>query len=91
MKIAELPPNEDARIAALHALRILDTPPEQRFDRLTRLARRLFDVPIAAVSLIDANRQWFKSCAGLKDAAGLPRETSFCSHAASFTACVPFL
>lgn len=81
MKIADLPPNEDARIEALHSLHILDTPPEERFDRLTRLARRLFDVPIAVVTMIDVNRQWFKSCVGLGDAKETTREVSFCSHA----------
>ncbi len=54
--------------------------PKRRLDRLTRLARRLFDVPIALVSLVDANRQWFKSSAGL-DASETPREISFCGHA----------
>ena len=58
------PALEDERMHALHALNILDTQPEERFDRLTRLARRLFDVPIALVSLVDSNRQWFKSCQG---------------------------
>jgi len=72
--------HEEARIAALHELGILDTPPEERFDRLTRLARRLFDVPIALVSLVDSDRQWFKSRAGL-EATETPREVSFCSHA----------
>lgn len=81
MIIAELPHNEEARIEALHSLHILDTPPEERFDRLTRLARRLFDVPIAVVTLIDVNRQWFKSCVGLGDATETTREVSFCSHA----------
>ncbi|MDN7430394.1 GGDEF domain-containing protein [Burkholderia sp. AU16741] len=69
-----------ARLDTLHSLSILDTPPEERFDRLTRLARRLFDVPIALVSLVDENRQWFKSHAGL-DAAQTPRDVSFCAHA----------
>lgn len=81
MKIADLPFNEEARIEALHSLHILDTPPEERFDRLTRLARRLFDVPIAVVTLIDVNRQWFKSCVGLGDAKETTRDVSFCSHA----------
>ncbi|EJN07300.1 sensor domain-containing diguanylate cyclase [Herbaspirillum sp. YR522] len=80
MKIADIPVNESARIEALHSLHILDTAPEERFDRLTRLARRLFDVPIAVVTLIDVNRQWFKSCVGL-DASETPRDISFCSHA----------
>jgi diguanylate cyclase (GGDEF)-like protein len=81
MKIAELPANETERIDALHSLRILDTPREERFDRLTRLAKRLFDVPMAVVTMIDVNRQWFKSCVGLGDATETTREISFCSHA----------
>ncbi|WP_431822230.1 diguanylate cyclase domain-containing protein [Burkholderia sp. F1] len=80
MQIAPKPPDEAARLATLHSLDILDTPPEERFDRVTRLARRLFDVPIALVSLVDENRQWFKSRIGL-DAAETPRDVSFCAHA----------
>ncbi|ROM75644.1 GGDEF domain-containing protein [Pseudomonas brassicacearum] len=74
------PDNEAVRLKNLHSLKLLDTAPEERFDRLTRLARRLFDVPIALVSLVDANRQWFKSSAGL-DVSETPREVSFCGHA----------
>ncbi|MDE1166190.1 MAG: sensor domain-containing diguanylate cyclase [Pseudomonas sp.] len=74
------PANEAERLGTLRSLNILDTPPEERFDRLTRLARRLFGVPIALVSLVDANRQWFKSCAGL-DASETSRDISFCGHA----------
>jgi diguanylate cyclase (GGDEF)-like protein len=73
------PEDEQRRIAALHALRILDTAPEERFDRYTRLARKLFNVPIALVSLIDTERQWFKSRQGL-DASETSREISFCGH-----------
>src|SRR5688572_1160630 len=80
LKKPEIPANEVARLETLHALNILDTSPEERFDRLTRLARRMFHVPIALVSLIDANRQWFKSSAGL-DVRETPRDTSFCGHA----------
>jgi diguanylate cyclase (GGDEF)-like protein len=80
MLVAPKPENESTRLATLRTLRILDTPPEERFDRLTRLARHLFDVPIALVSLIDENRQWFKSCTGL-EARETPRDVSFCSHA----------
>ena len=65
---------------ALHALKILDTPPEERFDRLTRLAKRMFGVQIALVSIVDTNRQWFKSCDGL-NASETSREISFCGHA----------
>lgn len=64
----------------MHGLNILDTPPEERFDRLTRLAQHLLKVPIAVVSLVDSNRQWFKSCQGL-DASETPRGISFCGHA----------
>ena len=74
------PSNEAERLAALHAQCILDTPPEERFDRITRLAIRLFRVPIALVSLVDAERQWFKSCVGL-GVRETPRELSFCGHA----------
>ena len=74
------PANEPARLAALADLGILDTPPEERFDRLTRLAQRIFGVPIALVSLIDADRQWFKSRQGL-GATETPRDVSFCGHA----------
>jgi signal transduction histidine kinase len=75
-----VPANEAERLAALQALNILDTPPEERFDRITRVARRLFDVPIALISLVDATRQWFKSRQGL-DACETARDVSFCGHA----------
>ncbi|MBO9643346.1 MAG: sensor domain-containing diguanylate cyclase [Pseudacidovorax sp.] len=80
MIAAPIPPDDTARVCALHALRVLDTPPEERFDRVTRLARRMFQVPIALVSLVDTDRQWIKSCQGL-DTAETARETSFCGHA----------
>src|SRR5262245_40495961 len=75
-----IPADEARRLAALHGLGILDTPPEQRFDRITRLAQRLFDVPIVLVSLVDTNRQWFKSCQGLP-VRETSRDVSFCGHA----------
>ena len=62
MKIPCIPPDEDAHLKTLRSLNVLDTPAEERFDRLTRLAKRMFNVPIALVSLVDVNRQWFKSC-----------------------------
>src|SRR3954447_3973642 len=74
------PPDETERLVSLRALQILDTPREERFDRIVRLARRIFDVPIALVSLIDADRQWFKACIGL-DGTQASRETGFCPHA----------
>lgn len=76
----DLPENEIARLHTLHAIDILDTPHEERFDRIVRLARRLFDVPIAMVSLVDEKRQWFKSKSGLK-ATETSRDSSFCAHA----------
>lgn len=80
MPKAKLPPNEDKRLETLQALEILDTPPERRFDRLTRIAAHLMDTPIALISLVDANRQWFKSHYGL-DVCETSRESSFCAHA----------
>jgi phosphoribosyl 1,2-cyclic phosphodiesterase/DNA-binding response OmpR family regulator len=77
---APLPPDEAARLRALQGAGILDSPAEERFDRITRLARRVFDVPIALVSLVDAERQWFKSRQGV-DVPETPREMSFCAHA----------
>lgn len=72
--------DETERLADLLATALLDTSVEERFDRHTRLARRLFDVPIALVSLVDRDRQWFKSRAGL-DATETPRDVAFCAHA----------
>ncbi|WP_158253668.1 ATP-binding protein [Chromobacterium alticapitis] len=80
MQTPDQPSNEDKRIAALHALNILDTPPEERFDRITRLAQHIMQVPIALVSFVDAGRQWFKSHQGL-DARQTGRDISFCGHA----------
>lgn len=71
--------NEDSRLAALDALCLLDTPPEPRFDRLTRIAAASLRVEYAAVSLIDRDRQWFKSIHGLQ-VAETPRRVSFCGH-----------
>ena len=80
MKIPELPADEQSRLAALREANILDTPPEDRFDRLTRMARKIFDVPIVLISIVDENRQWFKSKIGL-DVCETAREISFCGHA----------
>ena len=80
MLVPGKPANETARVQALHGLELLDSAPEERFDRLTRLAKRLFNVPIALVTLVDTNRQWFKSCVGL-DVSETPRDVSFCGHA----------
>lgn len=70
---------ENARLQALDNLDVLDTPKEEAFDRVTRLAKKLFSVPISAVSFIDAHRQWYKSCQGLLNDE-TPREHTFCRH-----------
>ena len=80
MKKPEFPANEVDRVAALCGLSVLDTPAEERFDRITRIAQQHFRVPIALVSLIDSERQWFKSRQGL-EAKETPRDISFCGHA----------
>ena len=77
---AATPVEEAERIAALLSYAVLDTEPELPFERITSLASRLFGVPIALVSLVDANRQWFKSCVGL-DTRETPRDVAFCAHA----------
>lgn len=74
------PRDERARLTALRRLRLLDTPPQDAFDRIVHLARDLFNVPIALISLIDEHRQWFKSRVGL-DIAQSARDVSFCAHA----------
>ena len=76
---APLPHDEDVRLAGLRELSILDTPPEERFDRITRVAAALADVPIALVTLVDEHRQWFKSCVGL-GVSETSRELAFCAH-----------
>jgi diguanylate cyclase (GGDEF)-like protein len=80
MKTPENPVNEKQRLQALRSTELLDTAPEERFDRLTRMAKRVFGVSIALVSLVDENRQWFKSKVGL-DASETGRDISFCGHA----------
>ncbi|NQU68980.1 MAG: PAS domain S-box protein [Rhodospirillales bacterium] len=80
MLIPPRPENDRQRVEALINLKVLDTKNEERFDRITRIARSHFKVPMALVSLVDVNRQWFKSCQGL-DATETPRDVSFCAHA----------
>lgn len=78
--IAPLPSNEIERLDALRSYNFLDSMPEQNFDEITRLAAQICGVPICLVSLIDENRQWFKSSVGL-ETPETPREVSFRSHA----------
>ena len=74
------PAREAERLALLHSLRVLDSGSEDAFDRITGLAAKLFDVPMALVSLIDADRQYFKSRQGLA-APETSRDTAFCAYA----------
>lgn len=76
----EIPENETERLHALRTLKILDSSHEERFDRVTRMAKRIFGVSISLVSLIDKDRQWFKSKQGI-EATETPRDISFCGHA----------
>ncbi len=75
-----IPDDEETRIATLRELLVLDTLAEERFDLLTQYAASQFEVQIALVSLVDVDRQWFKSACGL-DASETSREISFCGHA----------
>ena len=80
MRAPKIPENELERLKALRDLQLLDTEPEDRFDRITHLAQEHFNVPIVLVSLVDEARQWFKSKQGL-DACETGRDISFCGHA----------
>jgi diguanylate cyclase (GGDEF)-like protein len=80
MRKPDIPKDEKSRLKTLVSLNILDTFHEERFDRLTRMACKLFDVPIAMVTLVDDKRQWFKSCVGL-NVSETARDISFCGHA----------
>jgi PAS domain S-box-containing protein len=77
---APLPADEAQRLVALCSLYVLDTPPEERFDRITRLATQVFNTPIAAINLIDENRQWAKSFQGLP-VCEYSRKDSLCAYA----------
>ncbi|NVO06906.1 MAG: GAF domain-containing protein, partial [Rhodoferax sp.] len=78
---AELPVNEVARLAALRALGVLDSPVEAEFDALVKVASTVCDVPIALISLVDSDRQWFKANVGLPGVDETPRDIAFCAHA----------
>jgi CheY-like chemotaxis protein len=76
---APVPIDEEGRLRALQQTGLLDSEPEERFDRYTRIAAALFDVPIALVSLVDRDRQWFKSRVGM-DVSQTARDRAFCAH-----------
>jgi GAF domain-containing protein len=80
MQAAPHPADDAARLAALYELLILDTPPEERFDKIAAFAAHEFDVPIATITLVDAERQWFKARVGI-DVCETGRDISFCGHA----------
>ncbi|MFG2042536.1 GAF domain-containing protein [Dactylosporangium sp. NPDC048998] len=76
-----VPRNEAERLSALHAMAVLDTPPEADFDDIVRIASEICGAPISLVTLVDAERQWFKAKTGDLDADETPREVAFCAHA----------
>ena len=80
MPSAPLSQNESARLAELRRYAILSTPPEEAFDHITKLASYFFHCPVALLSFIDQQKQWFKSCVGLNFSEG-PRTESFCAWA----------
>ena len=80
MQSAPIPENEKERLISLHKSGLLDTKPEERFDRITRTATEFFKVPISTLTLVDTKREWFKSCRGLSAREG-DRAISFCGHA----------
>jgi diguanylate cyclase (GGDEF)-like protein len=80
MQAPAIPDDEGTRVDTLYDLRILDTEPEERFDRLTRLAKRLLQVPISLISLVDENREWIKSGEGINNSQ-VARDISFSAHA----------
>lgn len=79
MEKPKIPADDEHRVAALHSMRLLDTPVEERFERITRLAKTFYNVPMAAISLIDSDRQWYKSEFGLP-VRETGRDISFCGH-----------
>lgn len=79
MIFPRIPIDEEFRLRSLHRLGLLDSEKEERFDRLTRIGARMLDVPIVLISLVDKNRQWFKSSVGL-EVCETGRDVSFCGH-----------
>ncbi|MBI3888855.1 GAF domain-containing protein [Candidatus Nomurabacteria bacterium] len=80
MQDAPIPVDEEKRIEAVHRLAILDTKPEERFDILTQEVVKKLNVSMSMVTILDSNREWFKSCVGLDKKEG-DRAASFCGHA----------
>ena len=81
MQQAPIPAFEKERLEALKKLNILDTKPEERFDKITKEAMDYFKVPLSTISIVDENREWFKSCNGACDLTEGARDISFCGHA----------
>ncbi len=79
-KDCPVPLNEKQRLESLRNLKILDTPSDERFDRIVRLAAEHFNMPVCSVNFMDDDRNWFKACTGM-DATQAPRDVSMCSHA----------
>lgn len=77
---APIPENEEERLMAVKSLGVLDTKPEERFDRITKSITKKLNVPISLISIIDKDREWYKSCEGLGDKEN-DRGNSFCGHA----------
>ncbi|MDR4465305.1 MAG: response regulator [Nitrospira sp.] len=80
MQSAPLPADESSRLAALHQYEILDTPPDEGFHNLAKLAAHICEMPIALIGFIDTHRQWFKAKVGI-DVPEVPRDIAFCAHA----------
>ena len=80
MQKAPIPINDEARVCAVEGLHLIDTASEERFDKLTREATKKFSVPISTITLVDKDREWFKSAQGLQNREG-SRSISFCGHA----------
>lgn len=83
MQKPEIPANEKQRLQGVRDLAILDTEPDEILDEITAKVMQRFDVPICLVTIVDANRQWFKSNHGL-DVCETPRDISFCGHAINY-------
>ncbi len=80
MQAPGIPENEEQRLKSLYITGLLDTRDDERFERLTRLARKAFQVPVALISLLDRERQWLLACRGV-GVRETPRNISFCGHA----------